>query len=61
MIQDDLHRPFLVAVDVGHELLQGHVELLDLARQVGRSNPAKKGSRDLMAKLSPNSWQPRSL
>ncbi len=34
MIEDDLHGPLLVAVDVGDELLEGNVELLNLACKV---------------------------
>ncbi len=34
VIEDDLHGPLLVAVDVGDELLEGNVELLNLACKV---------------------------
>jgi hypothetical protein len=38
VIEDDLHGPLLVAVDVGDELLEGNVELLNLACKVSSSH-----------------------
>ena len=44
VVQDDGGGPLAVALQVAHELVHGHVELLHFARQVHASHPKSDGS-----------------
>ena len=57
MVQDDLHGPFLIAVDVWNELLQWNVKLLDLTSQVGCSDSGKEGIEENLKKTLFNGLQ----
>ena len=48
VVEDDLGGPLLVALDVGHELGHGHVELLHFAREIDT------GDQDLLGVMIHN-------